>query len=110
MNSLLIVWDEAPMSPKLALYAIDKFLRDLMREQNKQMGGKIVLLGGDFRQVVSVNRRCHRTQVVQSSIKCTYLWNCIKKMQINNQHATGTRSSGIWTMAQYSGKRYTVNS
>lgn len=81
-NASIIVWDEAPMSPKLSLQAIDRYLRDLMAEPNKVMGGKVVVMGGDFRQVLPVVRRGHRTQVVQSSIKWSNVWQCVKEMKL----------------------------
>lgn len=59
-----MVWDEAPMSPKLTAHAIDKYLRDIMNKPNTPMGGKICLFGGDFRQVLPVVRRGHRTLVI----------------------------------------------
>ena len=48
-----IIWDEAPMSPKLALEAIDDLLRDLMQSDDP-FGGKQMILGGDFRQIPPV--------------------------------------------------------
>ncbi|XP_074306204.1 uncharacterized protein LOC141641444 [Silene latifolia] len=53
----LIIWDEAPMDNRFAFEALDRTLRDVMAFQDPQaewriFGGKVVLLGGDFRQVV----------------------------------------------------------
>ncbi|XP_057720182.1 uncharacterized protein LOC130934650 [Arachis stenosperma] len=50
----LIIWDEAPMSNKLAFEVLDRTLRDIMvsvsdRNKNLPFGGKVVILGGDFR-------------------------------------------------------------
>lgn len=39
------------MTPKLALHAIDRYLRDFMRQPLKPMGGNVLITGGDFRQV-----------------------------------------------------------
>ena len=47
-KSCLIVWDEAPMAPREALACVDMLLRDLM-EEDKPFGGKVLVLGGDFR-------------------------------------------------------------
>lgn len=55
----LIVWDEAPMTHKHVFEAVDRTLRDVMRVaspelQHRPFGGKVVVLGGDFRQVLPV--------------------------------------------------------
>ncbi|XP_016173825.1 uncharacterized protein LOC107616376 [Arachis ipaensis] len=55
----LIIWDEALMANKLAFEALDRTLRDIMisvSDRNKDLpfGGKVVVLGGDFRQVLPV--------------------------------------------------------
>ena len=40
----LIIWDEAPMAPLMALNAIDRLLRKLMNN-NFPFGGKVIVLG-----------------------------------------------------------------
>jgi len=54
-----IIWDEAPMMHHRAFEAIDRTLRDLMQLDDphaikKIFGGKTVVLGGDFRQILHV--------------------------------------------------------
>lgn len=51
----LIVWDEAPMAHRYLLEALDRTLRDVT-QNNEPFGGKVVLLGGDFRQTLPVIR------------------------------------------------------
>lgn len=53
----LIIWDEAPMANKLAFEALDRTLRDIIgyhrpEKLDHPFGGKTVLLGGDFRQIL----------------------------------------------------------
>nr|GEW23270.1 ATP-dependent DNA helicase PIF1-like [Tanacetum cinerariifolium] len=55
----LIIWDEALMTQKYTFEALDKTLRDILGypvpdKQNKIFGGMTVLLGGDFKQILSV--------------------------------------------------------
>nr|GEY54699.1 ATP-dependent DNA helicase PIF1-like [Tanacetum cinerariifolium] len=55
----LIIWDEAPMTQKYALEALDKTLMDILGFQRLEkrdniFGGMTVLLGGDFRQILPV--------------------------------------------------------
>ncbi|XP_050885358.1 uncharacterized protein LOC127090498 [Lathyrus oleraceus] len=53
----VIIWDEAPMSHKNCFKALDKTLKDVMSKKNMQntiFGGKVVVFGGDFRQILPV--------------------------------------------------------
>lgn len=49
----LIVWDEAPMVNKYAFETLDKMLKDIT-ECELSFDGKIIVCGGDFRQVLPV--------------------------------------------------------
>ncbi|GBG90456.1 hypothetical protein CBR_g50801 [Chara braunii] len=69
----LIVWDEAPMSNKFHLEALDITLRDLCNS-NLPFGGKVLLLSGDFRQVLPVVKHESRVQQIDASIKMSPLW------------------------------------
>ena len=69
----LIVWDEAPMAPREALECVDRLLRDLM-EQDRAFGGKVLVLGGDFRQVLPVMPHSSREDVIGHSLKAHELW------------------------------------
>ncbi|XP_074300171.1 uncharacterized protein LOC141631392 [Silene latifolia] len=76
----LIIWDEAPMDNRFAFEALDRTLRDVMAFQDPQaewkiFGGKVVLLGGDFRQVLPIIPKGSRQDVVQASISRSSLWN-----------------------------------
>ncbi|KAI9383363.1 hypothetical protein POPTR_013G071501v4 [Populus trichocarpa] len=53
----LIVWDEAPMNNRFYFEALDRSLQDILktldgRRLNNPFGGKSILLGGDFRQIL----------------------------------------------------------
>ncbi|XP_010480905.1 PREDICTED: uncharacterized protein LOC104759705 [Camelina sativa] len=50
----LIIWDEAPMMSKYWFESLDRSLRDIMNKEDKPFGGKVIVFGGDFRQVLSV--------------------------------------------------------
>ncbi|XP_072064417.1 uncharacterized protein [Arachis hypogaea] len=54
-----IVWDRAPMLNKLCYETLDKSLRDILRFEpyynvDLPFGKKVVVLGGDFRQIFPV--------------------------------------------------------
>jgi len=75
----LIIWDEAPMMNRMCFEAFNKTLRDLMRtvhEENskKSFGGKFVVLGGDFKQILLVVKKTSRYDVVKSTINSSLLW------------------------------------
>ncbi|MCP4491587.1 MAG: AAA family ATPase [Gammaproteobacteria bacterium] len=72
-NLDVIIWDEAPMSPKRALETLDIMLRDVMRSK-VPFAGKVIVLGGDFRQVLPVVPHGSRMQLIQQCIKSSDLW------------------------------------
>jgi ATP-dependent DNA helicase PIF1 len=54
-QAAVIIIDEAPMCDRFALEAFDRSMRNLMRN-DKPFGGKVLLLGGDFRQTLTNHR------------------------------------------------------
>ncbi|XP_076903521.1 uncharacterized protein LOC143558591 [Bidens hawaiensis] len=46
----LIIWDEAPMIHKHAFEALDRTFKDILKSDSL-FGGKVVVFGGDFRQI-----------------------------------------------------------
>ena len=54
-RTALIVWDEAPMAHRHHLEAFDRTLRDVTGSE-EPFGGKVLVLGGDFRQILPVIR------------------------------------------------------
>ncbi|XP_075658963.1 uncharacterized protein LOC142628812 [Castanea sativa] len=76
----LIIWDEAPMAHRNCFEAVDHSLRDILRftdndSADKPFGGKTVVLGGDFRQILPVVAKGRREQIVEASINKSSLWN-----------------------------------
>ncbi|XP_042059616.1 uncharacterized protein LOC121804142 [Salvia splendens] len=79
VRAKLIIWDEAPMIHKHCIEAVDRTLRDIMRvcnevNSNKPFGGKTVVFGGDFRQILPVVPKGSRQDVVNATINSSYLW------------------------------------
>lgn len=75
----LIVWDEAPMMHKHCFEAVDRTLRDVLRSYNNDrmdipFGGKVVVFGGDFRQILPVVPKGNREDVVQATINFSKIW------------------------------------
>ena len=63
----LIIWDEGPNAPLAAFDAVDRFFKELMG-CDRAFGGKVMLIGGDFRQIPPVLRRIDSTAVRQYSL------------------------------------------
>ncbi|GJY76785.1 DNA helicase [Tanacetum coccineum] len=70
----LIIWDEAPMNEKLCFETLDRTLRDLMDVPNILFGGKMVVLGGDFRQTLPVKKGAGKEELIASSIAESLWW------------------------------------
>jgi ATP-dependent DNA helicase PIF1 len=74
----VIIWDEAPMSHRWALECLSRTLQDghMMGAAALQgpFAGKVVILGGDFRQVLPVVKHGSRPQTVAASIRHSMLW------------------------------------
>ncbi|GKA23608.1 DNA helicase [Tanacetum coccineum] len=70
----LIIWDEAPMNDKRCFEALDRILRDLMNAPEILFGGKTIILGGDFRQTLSVKKGAAKQELIHASIAESYLW------------------------------------
>ncbi len=96
----MIIWDEAPMSHKHAFEALDRTLRDVL-QQDVVFGGKVVLLGGDFRQILPVVRKGGRADIVNASLCQSYIWRSTQllrlaeNMRVNNCLANGTEKGFV---------------
>jgi ATP-dependent DNA helicase PIF1 len=52
---------------------VDPALKDML------FGGKVVVMGGDFREILPVVPQGTRGQIVDASLKrSTFLWHCVK--------------------------------
>ncbi|KAH0722503.1 hypothetical protein KY289_005547 [Solanum tuberosum] len=79
VKAKLIIWDEAPMMHKYCFEALDKTLRDIISYKDASkaelpFGGKTVVLGGDFRQILPVIPKGTRQDIVNATANSSYLW------------------------------------
>jgi ATP-dependent DNA helicase PIF1 len=79
----LIIWDEAPMINRWAFEAFDRTLRDVMSAVDTDFGdvpfgGKTIVFGGDFRQILPVIPKGNRADIVHATINSSYLWRACK--------------------------------
>ncbi|CAF0750048.1 unnamed protein product [Didymodactylos carnosus] len=78
------------MTPSYALNAVDILLRDIMN-MDAPFEGKIMILGGDFRQVLPVIRFANRSELIAASLKSSNLWPYFKVMHRHQNLRTGPR-------------------
>ncbi|XP_031120252.1 ATP-dependent DNA helicase PIF7-like [Ipomoea triloba] len=87
------------MMHKHCFEALDRTLRDLLRftdsnAGNRTFGGKTVVLGGDFRQILPVIPKGTRQDIVLASINSSYLWDSCqvlrltKNLKLSNKEST----------------------
>jgi hypothetical protein len=80
----LIMWDEAPMAHKHVFEAVNRTFQHVLGVVDPALkdilfGGKVVVMGGDFRQLLPVVPRGTRGQIVDASLKrSAILWHSVK--------------------------------
>jgi ATP-dependent DNA helicase PIF1 len=105
----LIIWDEAPMAHKYCFETLDRTLQDLMSGTSKAdniFGGKVVVFGGDFRQILPVIPRGTSSEIVNSSINASYIWDHCKVLTLTKnmrlrQGATDPESKEIEVFSKW---------
>lgn len=75
-----VVYDEAPMTHRHAIEALNRSFKDIMSTVDvalgrRLFGGKVIVFSGDFRQVLPVVKRGTRAQIVSASLRSTSFWN-----------------------------------
>ncbi|XP_058742334.1 uncharacterized protein LOC131614800 [Vicia villosa] len=116
-SAKLIIWDEAPMANKYCFEALDKTLKDLMSDTKPSksiFGGKVVVFGGDFRQILPVIPRGSRSDIIHASINSSYIWDHCKVLRLTKnmrllQSTTPSSSTELeefsnWTLDVGDGK------
>jgi ATP-dependent DNA helicase PIF1 len=92
-QAALIIWDETSMTKRQNMEALDNSLRDIMGQSHLPFGGKTVVLGGDFRQVLPVVQKGSRAQIVSASLRRSYLQESMHHLKlVHNMRA----QSDLW--------------
>ncbi|XP_066314321.1 uncharacterized protein [Miscanthus floridulus] len=81
-QAALVIWDEASMTKRQNVEALDNSLWDIMGWSDLPFGGKTVVLGGDFRQVLLVVRKGSMAQIVGASLRRSYLWESMRHLKL----------------------------
>ncbi|XP_074304074.1 uncharacterized protein LOC141638631 [Silene latifolia] len=77
----LIIWDEAPMAKRQAIEHFENTMRDVC-SSNLLFGGKIVVFGGDFRQVLPIIPKSTLREAINSSFVMSPLWPKLEKIHL----------------------------
>ncbi|UYV76647.1 hypothetical protein LAZ67_14001572 [Cordylochernes scorpioides] len=74
-----IVWDECTMAHRHALEAVDITLKDCRQDQ-RPMGGVVLLLAGDFRQILPIIPRGTIADELHACLKASYFGHLLKDL------------------------------
>ncbi|XP_057426048.1 uncharacterized protein LOC130719435 [Lotus japonicus] len=93
-----IIWDEAPMLNKNCFEALDRTLCDIMSQEDesnmdKPFGGKVVVLGGDFRQILPFIPKGGRQDIVSATVNSSDLWKYCKVLKLTKNMRLRTTGS-----------------
>ena len=70
------------MIPKKALEIVNKTLK-VMSSNGKPFGNKLIILGGDFRQILPVVKNGTERKIIEETIKFSQLWPLFKVLKLN---------------------------
>ena len=80
-QSTTIIWDEAPMAKRYAFEALDRILKDIL-QCDAPFGGKVMIMGEDFCQVLPVVQIGSKAQMIYASIVKSHLWSYTKVLHL----------------------------
>lgn len=83
----LVLWDEAPMVHRHCFEAVDRTFRDILSANDPAkgalpFGGKIVVFGGDFRQILPVVEGGTKNDIIGASLIMSPLWRHVKVLKL----------------------------
>ncbi|XP_024156320.1 ATP-dependent DNA helicase PIF2-like [Rosa chinensis] len=80
-RSSAIICDEVPMMHRFAFEALDRTFKDIIGG-DFPFGGKVIIFGGDFRQVLPVVHKGTRSQMVQASLVNSSFWKNVRILRL----------------------------
>ena len=103
------------MMSKYCFESLDRTLKDIISSpEEKSFGGKVVLVRGDFRQILHVIVVVGRELIVNSSLNSSYLWQHCKILKLTKNmrllqdidvnNARVTKEFSKWILAVGEGK------
>jgi hypothetical protein len=100
-SAALILWDEAVMSSRFNFEAVDRLLEDIMGADDPTLehvlfGGKVVVFGGDFRQILPVVPNGTPAQIIADCITSFYIWQGVKVLTlVENMRVRGANQEAV---------------
>ncbi|XP_064638336.1 uncharacterized protein LOC135494349 [Lineus longissimus] len=86
----ILIIDEVSMGH--IFECLDRSLQDI-RDSEHLFGGLIVLFAGDWRQILPVVPHGSRPQIVEATLKKSYLWSSIQTLQLTCNMRTNTQDT-----------------
>nr|XP_034570998.1 uncharacterized protein LOC117835787 [Setaria viridis] len=77
----LIIWDEVAMTRRQAVETLDRSLQDIMG-CTEPFGGKVMVFGGDFRQVLPAVPHGTRAQINDATLQRSYIWDKVRMIRL----------------------------
>lgn len=97
-RSKLIIWDEVSMATVQSLKLVEEAIR-YVSGNNQNFAGKVILLGGDFKQCLPVVVNGDRHQVVAANVKNSPFWPLFHKLTLTtNLRAQHDPDFSRWLM------------
>ncbi|UYV68948.1 hypothetical protein LAZ67_6001757 [Cordylochernes scorpioides] len=96
-----IVWDECTMAHRHALEAVDITLKDCRQDQ-RPMGGVVLLLAGDFRQILPIIPRGTIADELYACLKASPLWSFVERLTLStNMRAVNSGDPNSLLFSQF---------
>ena len=70
--------------------SIDRTMQDIQKNSSP-FGGLTVLLAGDWRQILPVVRLGSRPDIVEATLKSSYLWQIVTRLKMTKHEGKATR-------------------
>ena len=77
----LLIFDEISMGHKHVFESIDRTMQDI-RKKSSPFGGLTVVFAGYWRQILPVVRHGSRPDIVDATLKSSYLWQIVTRLQL----------------------------
>ncbi|EEY60735.1 helitron helicase-like protein [Phytophthora infestans T30-4] len=103
-SASLIIWDEAPMMNRACFEAVDRSLRDIMKNELEPFGGKVMVFSGDHRQILPVLKDATRAETIQACFKSSPLWEHLRQVRLteNMRVRTAPDAASAAELAEFS--------
>ncbi|KAL7082755.1 hypothetical protein ACP275_14G121300 [Erythranthe tilingii] len=95
IEAKLIIWDEASMMHRFCFEALDRTMRSILNSE-KPFGGKVIVLGGDFRQILPVVLKASRQDIVHATINSYH--HCGENLNASSSNEDEIREFAEWIL------------